>query len=285
MKWSRVIVLALFLIAAFGCVEDTTINDDPQEEPSQKEPPQEEPPQEEPIELPTFELIIKKNNLSHRTFVYNELGVSEERTYEYGVLENRIAYSKDTVKNVVIKIYIDASETVDRIDSIFYKANGELYYMISYHNTSKFGLYHSNIYQLFYCDALGRLIQQVDYDSTHHHFLELSYEYDVRENINYKYYPLNTGLPQDSIYYDDNKSIYSLLPLPQINELAISRNNIIKIKRRRQMLFETKFEILESVLYTSTYEYDNDGYPTKEIRKYSESNIETFTYSIIENLK
>ena len=109
----------------------------------------------------------------------------------------------------------------------------------------------------------------------------LTFEYDAHNNVNYKYYPLNTGLPQDSIYYDDRKSIYSVLHLPQIDELAISENNIIKVRRRKQILNDTKFEIIESTLYTSIFEYNNEGYPVKEIREYSASNIETFTYSII----
>ena len=227
-------------------------------------------------------LEIKNNKKIVKAYEYTDEGVQSEFDYTQGILENKITYKR--INNVLlVKEYFNSEGVKKRIDSLFYKDNGEASYMIYYFYTEvNHNFNHLNHYQIFEYNSNGQLIKHTDYDSTLNHFLTLTFEYNLNENISKKYYPLETGLPQDSFEYDNQTSIYSQLRLPKIDEYSISKNNINKVTRRIQTYDGYEYSITEFKLYHSIFRYDNTGFPSKEIRFYSDSKIDTLTFERFE---
>lgn len=230
-----------------------------------------------------YKLEISINESHYKTFTYTENGIIEEIIYAKGSMDKRIIYTWNENNTILVKKYFDALNINDRVDSLFYNESQQIKLMIYYFFVDKTQDFDNlNHYQLLEYNAKGQLANHIDYDSTYNHFLTLSYDYYMNGNVLRKFYPIDTGLPQDSLEYDDNKSIYTLLHLPKIDELSISNNNIIKITRKQQCRDDFDTYILEFIYYTSIFEYDDSGYPTKEIRKYSENKIDTLIYEINE---
>lgn len=235
------------------------------------------------IQESVFELKIDLNNSPYKSFIFSENGVKEEIIFLEGNLDKKVIYSFNEEKSALIKTYYDELNEKIRFDSLFFDQSQRVslivYYFYSDKNQDFDNLDH---YQLLEYNGLGKLATHIDYDSTYNHYLTLSYEYYPNGNVSRKLYPIDTGLPQDSMEYDNKKSIYSLLNLPEIDELGISNNNITKITRKQQSSDGFSTYESEFVYYSSIFEYDSNGYPIKEIRKYSENKIDTFTFEINE---
>ena len=235
------------------------------------------------IESILYRIEIKNNNLIIKAYEYTAEGIQSEFHYTRGIIDNKIIYNRNIDETLLVKEYCNSEGIKKRIDSLFYNENGKVDYMIYYfYSEDNHNFNHFNHYQILDYNSNGQLIKHTDYDSTHNHFLTLTFEYDLNENISRKYYPLETGLPQDTLEYDNKTSIYNQLKLPEIDEYSISKNNINKITRRIQTYDGFDYSISEFELYHSIFHYENSGIPYKEIRFYSDNKTDTLTFERFE---
>ncbi len=213
--------------------------------------------------------------------------ILEEIFYEQDIKAKRIKYSWDDSKLILQKNYYDADNLNFKIDSLFYNSHGQIDYIIPYSYTDFCNcLYNSNIFLLMEYNEQEFLSKLTDYDSTNSHFLTQTFLYDNNNNVEQKYYPLESGLSQYSFEYDAKNSIYQKINLPRIDEISISNNNITRVIVKQQSMSwdditgDPTYTTSEYELYSSIFTYDSLDYPSQEIR-YSSTSIDTFGYKII----
>ena len=244
----------------------------------------------EPIDsISTFRLEISLNGTPYKDYLFTTDEILEENIFTQDSKTKKVKYSWNDFRSIQRKDYYD-SDSVGfnyKIDSIFYDENMLIDYIIPYSYTDDCNCYYNpNIYILMEYDEQDFLSKYIEYDSTYAHYLILSFVYE-NNNVSQKYYPLESGLPQYTYEYDDKNSIFQLLNLPKIDELAISDNNITKVSVRSQSMTwdestgDPIYSTSEYELYSSDFIYDSLDFPVQEIR-YSSTSIDTFTYKIIE---